>query len=144
MSLHIIDILIIATYIILVLGLGFYYSKVATKDLNAYFLGGNTLKWYMLGLSNASGMFDISGTMWTVSILFIYGLKSAWIPWLWPVWNQVFYLCLSGDMDASVQCDDWSSMDYIQVWRGQRVQTVSYYHCGFCHSQCFRFYGIFF
>ncbi len=51
----------------------------------------------MLGLSNASGMFDISGSMWTVSILFIYGLKSAWIPWLWPVWNQVFvfvYLAL--------------------------------------------------
>ena len=23
-------------------------------------------------------------------ILFVYGLKSAWIPWLWPVWNQVF------------------------------------------------------
>lgn len=90
MSLHIIDILIIATYIILVLGLGFYFAKAASKDLNAYFLGGNTLKWYMLGLSNASGMFDISGTMWTVSILFIYGLKSAWIPWLWPVWNQVF------------------------------------------------------
>ena len=35
-------------------------------------------------------MFDISGTMWTVTILFVYGLKSAWIPWLWPVWNQVF------------------------------------------------------
>lgn len=30
--------------------------------------------------------------MWTVSILFIYGLKSAWIPWLWPVWNQVFMM----------------------------------------------------
>lgn len=37
-------------------------------------------------------MFDISGTMWTVAILFIYGLKSAWIPWLWPVWNQVFVM----------------------------------------------------
>ena len=90
MSLHIIDTLIILAYIIMVLGLGFYFSKIATKDLNAYFLGGNTMKWYMLGLSNASGMFDISGSMWTVSILFIYGLKSAWIPWLWPVWNQVF------------------------------------------------------
>ncbi len=37
-------------------------------------------------------MFDISGTMWTVTILFVYGLKSAWIPWLWPVWNQVFVM----------------------------------------------------
>jgi Na+/proline symporter len=58
--------------------------------MQSYFLGGNTMKWYMLGLSNASGMWDISGTMWTVMILFVYGLKSAWIPWLWPVWNQVF------------------------------------------------------
>ncbi|MFV0269493.1 MAG: sodium:solute symporter, partial [Draconibacterium sp.] len=50
-----------------------------------YLLGGNKLPWYMLGLSNASGMFDISGTMWLVTLLFVYGLKSIWIPWLWPV-----------------------------------------------------------
>lgn len=74
----------------MVLLLGFYISKKASRNLKSYFLGGNKLKWYYLGLSNASGMFDISGTMWTVSILFIYGLKSAWLPWLWPVWNQVF------------------------------------------------------
>lgn len=90
MTLSIIDTSIILTYIAGILFLGFYISKKASKDLQSYFLGGNTMKWYYLGLSNASGMFDTSGTMWTVSILFIYGLKSAWIPWLWPVWNQVF------------------------------------------------------
>ena len=67
-------------------------SSKARKNLDQYFLGGNKIKWYLLGLSNASGMFDISGVMWTVTILFIYGLKSAWIPWLWPVWNQVFVM----------------------------------------------------
>lgn len=55
-------------------------------------LGGNKLPWYMLGLSNASGMFDISGTMWLVTLGFVYGLKSIWIPWLWPVFNQVFLM----------------------------------------------------
>lgn len=90
MSLSTLDIVIVLVYIIGVILLGFYISKKASKDLQSYFLGGNTMKWYYLGLSNASGMFDISGTMWTVSILFIYGLKSSWIPWLWPVWNQVF------------------------------------------------------
>jgi SSS family solute:Na+ symporter len=89
MPLHTIDLLIIIAYIIGILFLGFYIAKKASKDMQSYFLGGNKMKWYVLGLSNASGMFDISGTMWTVSILFIYGLKSAWIPWLWPVWNQV-------------------------------------------------------
>jgi SSS family solute:Na+ symporter len=90
MPLQSIDIAIMIAYIAGILFLGFYISKKASSDLQSYFLGGNKLKWYYLGLSNASGMFDISGTMWTVSILFIYGLKSAWIPWLWPVWNQVF------------------------------------------------------
>ncbi|MFL9483605.1 sodium:solute symporter family protein [Chitinophagaceae bacterium LWZ2-11] len=90
MNLHFIDLLIIIVYLVATLLFGFYLSRKASKDLASYFLGGNNIKWYYLGLSNASGMFDISGTMWTVSILFIYGLKSAWIPWLWPVWNQVF------------------------------------------------------
>ena len=92
MSLEFIDILIILSYFILVLIVGFFLSSRARKNLDQYFLGGNKIKWYLLGLSNASGMFDISGVMWTVTILFIYGLKSAWIPWLWPVWNQVFVM----------------------------------------------------
>jgi len=84
------DIAIVIAYIVGVLALGFYLSKKSSKNLESYFLGGNELPWYYLGLSNASGMFDISGTMWSVGILFVYGLKSAWLPWLWPVWNQVF------------------------------------------------------
>ena len=55
-------------------------------------MGGKSLPWYMLGLSDASDMFDISGTMWMVSLCFVYGLKSIWIPWLWPSFNQVFMM----------------------------------------------------
>ena len=84
------DIAIVFGYILGVLGLGFYLSRKSIKTMSSYFLGGNKMPWYLLGLSNASGMFDISGTMWSVGILFVYGLKSAWLPWLWPVWNQVF------------------------------------------------------
>lgn len=92
MSLHPLDFTIILVYLVVTVFIGFWISKKASKNLQSYFLGGNQIKWYYLGLSNASGMFDISGTMWTVSLLFVYGLKSAWIPWLWPVWNQVFVM----------------------------------------------------
>jgi len=37
-------------------------------------------------------MFNISGVIWFLTLLFVYGLKRAWIPWLWPVWNQVFFM----------------------------------------------------
>ena len=92
MNLANLDLGIILAYLILTILAGFWISKKASKSLSSYFLGDNSLPWYVLGLSNASGMFDISGVMWTVTILFVYGLKSAWIPWLWPVWNQVFVM----------------------------------------------------
>jgi Na+/proline symporter len=37
-------------------------------------------------------MFDISGTMLLVYWMFIYGIKSVWIPWLWPTFNQIFLM----------------------------------------------------
>ncbi|MEJ2257602.1 MAG: hypothetical protein P8X98_11460 [Woeseiaceae bacterium] len=85
MQLQVIDLSIIALYLI-----GLYLKRRAAKDLRAYYQGGRQMPWYMLSLSNASGMFDISGTMWLVTLCFVYGLKSVWIPWLWPVFNQVF------------------------------------------------------
>jgi len=89
MSLNPIDLTIILVYLVLTIFLGFWISKRASKNLDSYFLGGKRIPWWMLGLSNASGMFDITGTMWMVAICFIYGVKSVWLPWLWPVWNQV-------------------------------------------------------
>ena len=92
MKLHLVDILIILSYLVSITVIGLVLKKRAHSSKNAYMLGGNKLPWPMLGLSNASGMFDISGTMWLVTLLFVYGLKSIWIPWLWPIFNQVFLM----------------------------------------------------
>lgn len=92
MNLSVIDLVVIAGYLLGTLGLGFYISKQASKDMNAYFLAGNKIPWWALGVSNASGMFDITGTMWLVSMCFVYGLKSAWLPWIWPIFNQIFLM----------------------------------------------------
>jgi len=90
--LHTIDIAIIIAYLFTSVGVGYWVSKRASRDINSYFLGGNVMPWYVLGISDASGMFDIAGTMWLVYIMFVYGLKSLWIPWLWPVFNQIFLM----------------------------------------------------
>ncbi len=92
MKLTAVDIMVIFVYLISTVVIGLVLKKAAQKSKSNYMLGGNKLPWYMLGLSNASGMFDISGTMWLVTLLFVYGLKSIWIPWLWPVFNQVFLM----------------------------------------------------
>jgi len=92
MHLHALDVGIILAYIVCTVLVGYYVSHQGSRDMKAYFLGGNKLPWYVLGLSNASGMFDISGTMLLVYWMFVYGLKSVWIPWLWPTFNQVFLM----------------------------------------------------
>lgn len=86
------DLIIIGVYLGLLVFIGFYLKKQASKNLESYLLGGKTIPWYMLGVSNASGMFDISGTVWLVAITVVYGLKSIYIPWLWPVFNQIFLM----------------------------------------------------
>jgi solute:Na+ symporter, SSS family len=92
MAISTLDLCIILLYIAVTIGIGFWISKKATASTQDYFLGGNSIPWYYLGISNASGMFDISGTMWMVYLLFVYGLKSVWIPWLWPAFNQIFLM----------------------------------------------------
>lgn len=92
MNLTAIDFLIIILYLLSTIVIGFVLRKQAQTSKESYLLGGNKLPWYMLGLSNASGMFDISGTVWLVTILFVYGVKSIWLPWLWPVFNQIFLM----------------------------------------------------
>ena len=90
MKLQAVDIAIIISYLVTMLMLGWFLRKKARENKESYLMGGKKLPWYMLGLSDASDMFDISGTMWMVALCFVYGLKSIWIPWLWPVFNQVF------------------------------------------------------
>jgi Na+/proline symporter len=92
LQLHIVDIIIIVAYLLSTVFIGYWVSKRASQNMQNYFLGGNAMPWYMLGISNASGMFDISGTMLLVYWMFVYGLKSVWIPWLWPTFNQIFLM----------------------------------------------------
>src|SRR5690606_5263275 len=96
MILSSIDIAIILVYLLAMIAIGLFLKRKASKNIKSYLLGGNTLPWYALGLSNASGMFDISGTMWMVMLAFVYGFKSIWIPWLWPSFNQVFLMVFLG------------------------------------------------
>ena len=89
---HTIDIAIIIAYLCSSVFVGYWVSHRASRDMQGLLPRRQRMPWYMLGISNASGMFDISGTMLLVYWMFIYGLKSVWIPWLWPTFNQIFLM----------------------------------------------------
>jgi Na+/proline symporter len=92
MVLHAVDVAVLVLYFVAMIAIGFAVVRRASKSLDAYFLAGNTLPWYVLGLSNASAMFDITGTMWLVYNVFVYGAKGIWLPWLWPTFNQILLM----------------------------------------------------
>jgi Na+/proline symporter len=87
---------IILLYFAIVIGLGFWYQKRASKNLGAYFLGGKNLHWLALAMSGSVSNFDITGTMWIISILYVLGMKSMWHHWMWGFLMGAFFLSYMG------------------------------------------------
>jgi solute:Na+ symporter, SSS family len=92
MVLSTLDSSVVLVYFVAMLAIGVIVMKRASRSMDDYFLAGNALPWWVLGVSNASAMWDITGTMWLVYNLFVYGLKGTWLPWLWPTFNQVILM----------------------------------------------------
>jgi SSS family solute:Na+ symporter len=91
-----IDAGIVFLYFAMVIGLGFWYKRRASQNLASYFLGGKRLHWLLLSMSGSVSNFDITGTMWIVSVLFVLGMKSMWHHWMWGFLMGAFFLAYMG------------------------------------------------
>ena len=122
-----IDIAIVGLYVLATIAIGLIARRRAARSIQAYYLADKSLPWYMLGLSNASDMYDISGTMWLVTLCAVYGLKSVWIPWVWPVFNQIFlmvYLSCWLRRSNALTGAEWIETRFGQGTGGQLSQFV--------------------
>ncbi len=72
-ELSILDYTIIVSYFAVLVGVGFYYRKMASSSLDDYFLGGRKLPWWTLGISGMAAWLDLTGTMLITSFLFLLG-----------------------------------------------------------------------
>jgi Na+/proline symporter len=97
MTLSTLDITVIVVYIAAILGIGFYVKRRAARGgLESYFLGGRALPWWMIAMSGSSSYFDITGTMWIVSLVVVIGMKAMWIQWIWCFVSTVFFAAYMG------------------------------------------------
>jgi Na+/proline symporter len=92
MSLSALDLSIIAFYFGITIFAGLWCHRRASKNLDDYFLGNRQLPWWLLALSGAAANFDISGTMWQVSILMLFGFRSFNIHWMWAFLTGAFLM----------------------------------------------------
>lgn len=71
-----VDWIIVLGFLVLVTIVGFALSRAASGGLNDYFLGGNKIPWWVLGISTSTSNFDMSGTMIIVAAVFGLGYKG--------------------------------------------------------------------
>ena len=96
MKLSLLDQIIVVVYLLTIMGIGFAMKRRAARGMSAYFLGGRQLPWWALAMSGSSSYFDITGTMWIVSLFILLGLKGMWVHWLWGFPITAFYLAYMG------------------------------------------------
>ena len=91
-----IDVIVIAVYAVVLIGIGVIMSKKASGGLDEYFLGGRRLPWYLLGTSGMANWFDLTGTMVITSFLFLIGPRALFIEFRGgAVLILVFLLCFT-------------------------------------------------
>src|SRR5512140_2762103 len=96
MNLTPLDTAIVAVYLASVIAIGFYVKRKSAAGLESYFLGGRQMPWWMLAMSGSASYFDITGTMWIVSILVMVGLRGMWIQFVWGFVIAAFNMAFMG------------------------------------------------
>src|ERR1041385_7019253 len=95
-SLSLADQIVVAVYLALIIGIGFWAKRQAGRGAEAYFLGGRSLPWWAIAMSGSSSYFDITGTMWIVSLFVTLGFKGFWVQWIWGFVITAFFMAWMG------------------------------------------------
>lgn len=91
-----VDYCVIVVYFAVVIGIGFWCRRLAAKNLDNYFLAGKRMHWLALAMSGSVSTFDITGTMWIVTLLTLFGMRSMWNHWMWGFLMAAFFMSYMG------------------------------------------------
>jgi len=75
----IIDYSIIIVYLLIVIGIGIYLQKRASKSTESFFLGDKNMPWWALGASGMASNLDVSGTMIIAALIYALGVQGFFI-----------------------------------------------------------------
>jgi Na+/proline symporter len=96
MHLSSLDIAIVVFYLTAIVSIGVAVKRRASRGIDSYFLGDRRLPWWALAMSGSSSYFDITGTMWIVSLFVVLGLRGMWVQWIWGFVISVFFAAYMG------------------------------------------------
>ncbi|NQT25602.1 Na+:solute symporter [candidate division KSB1 bacterium] len=75
------DWIIVLIYILIALGIGIFYSKRATSNIDEYFVAGRKLPWWIAGTSMVATSFAADSPLGLTHIVRTQGLQGNWFWW---------------------------------------------------------------
>ncbi|MBD3289656.1 sodium:solute symporter [candidate division KSB1 bacterium] len=123
-----VDYSVIVVYLAVLIALGLYLQKKASNSIQDYFLGGNTLPWWALGVSGMASYLDIAGTMLIVSFIFMLGPRGLFIEFRGGACLLLsFMLVWTGKYHYRSKCmtgAEWMEYRFGSGWGGQFARIV--------------------
>ncbi len=124
-----VDYSVILIYLLVLIWMGFYLQKKASKSLQDYYLGGKTLPWWAMGISGMASYFDVTGTMLIVSFLFLLGPRGLFIEFRGGVCLLLsFMLIWAGKWHYRSKCmtgAEWMEYRFGTSWGGKFARVIS-------------------
>ncbi|MBN1490675.1 MAG: hypothetical protein JXA69_12220 [Phycisphaerae bacterium] len=119
---------IVLGYLVFVFVIGVWMGRRASLNIESYFLGNRSIPWWLLGASGSSSFFDITGTMWMVSVFFVLGMRGLWVHcfWAFPLAGIVMaYKAKWAYRSGVLTGMEWLVFRYGHGPAGQAVRLVS-------------------
>jgi solute:Na+ symporter, SSS family len=99
------DWLIVLTYLLVSLGIGWFFRGIASHDLAEYFISGRKLPWWIAGTSMVATTFAADTPLAVTGLVIKYGVAGNWRWWA---------LAMGGMITAFI---------YAPLWRRAEVMT---------------------
>jgi SSS family transporter len=96
-SLHPVDYFIIAWFLVIIIGVGAYFSKAASKNVGNFFVAGRSLSWWIAGTSMVATTFAADTPLAVTGLTARYGIAGNWFWWSFVfggVLTAIFYAVL--------------------------------------------------
>jgi len=81
MHIAFIDYLIIGAFLLVILGIGLYTSRSASKNTSEFFLSGRSMPWWLLGFSMVATTFSTDTPNLVTDIVRDQGVAGNWVWW---------------------------------------------------------------
>src|SRR5207245_8479846 len=77
----VIDWAILVAFLAVVAGIGLYFTRRASKNIDEYFVAGRKIPWWLAGTSMLAGSFASDTPLHTTKAIREGGLSGGWFYW---------------------------------------------------------------